>query len=135
AFARRRAILPAEGYYEWHDKQPYFIRPADGSVMAMAGLYEYWRDAEAPKDDPDSWMWTAVVLTTQATDNLGHLHDRAPLIVPRDEYDTWLSPEVSDPEELRGLLLPATVDAIADQVSKDVNNVRHNGPELIEPVG
>ena len=134
AFAKRRAILPADGYYEWHDKRPYFIHPADGEVMALAGLYEYWRDAEAPKDDPDSWMWTAVVLTTEATENLGHIHDRSPLVVPPENYDAWLDPEFDEADEVRSLLLPATLDSVAEEVSTEVNNVRNNGEHLITPV-
>jgi putative SOS response-associated peptidase YedK len=134
AFARRRAILPADGYYEWHNKQPYYLHPGDGGVLAMAGLYELWHDPDLPREDPAGWLWTTVVLTTEATDDVGHLHDRAPLVVPRAEYDIWLSPEVSDTEELRGLLVPATANAVADRVSTTVNNVRNNGPELTTPI-
>ena len=64
AFAKRRALLPADGYFEWYGeakgkKQPFFIRPADGGVLAMAGLYELWRDPSVPEDaDADPWLWT-----------------------------------------------------------------------------
>ena len=64
AFAKRRALLPADGYFEWYGevkgkKQPFFIRPADGGVLAMAGLYELWRDPSVPADaDTDPWLWT-----------------------------------------------------------------------------
>ena len=69
AFAKRRCLLPADGYFEWYGetkgkKQPFFIHPADGSVLAMAGLYELWRDKSKPDDDPDRWLWTCTVLTT-----------------------------------------------------------------------
>ena len=91
AFAKRRALLPADGYFEWYGevkgkKQPFFIRPADGGVLAMAGLYELWRDPAVPPDsDVDPWLWTVTVLTTTATDELGRIHDRMPLLVERDE--------------------------------------------------
>ncbi|GGO85673.1 SOS response-associated peptidase [Wenjunlia tyrosinilytica] len=83
AFATRRCLLPADGYYEWLTpkgefaqeqkgarkrprKQPYFITPADGSVMAMAGLFEFWRDRTLPDDHPLAWWRTCTVLTTEA---------------------------------------------------------------------
>src|ERR1700760_763482 len=76
AFARRRCLIPADGYYEWRTlpdpggrkarKEPYFIHRADGTPMAFAGLYELWRDAELPSDHPKAWLWTATLLTTRA---------------------------------------------------------------------
>ena len=150
AFARRRCLLPADGYFEWYvlqdqggspdpaegekkakkkpQKQPYFIRPNDGSVMAMAGLYELWKSSE------DEWVWTCTVITTDAPDDLGRIHDRMPMIVEPDRWSAWLDPGLTDPERVRGLLVPAmagTMDAYP--VSKAVNSVRNNGPELIEP--
>jgi putative SOS response-associated peptidase YedK len=74
------------------------------------------------------------VLTTNATDEAGRIHDRAPLIVPAEGYARWLAPEPGDAEELRRLLIPATVGMQADPVSKAVNNVRNQSPELIEPI-
>ncbi len=82
AFAKRRCLLPADGFYEWEPvkdettgktrKQPYFIHPADGQVMAMAGLYEYWRNPDiASDDDPDAWLTTCTIITTEATDAAG----------------------------------------------------------------
>jgi len=143
AFAKRRCILPALGYYEWAQptetekgakprKQPYFIHRPDGSTLPMAGLYELWRDPERERDDPDAWLWSCTVLTTQATDELGRIHDRAPLLVRADGYDAWLSPETGESDP-RDLLVPATVGMQADPVSTAVNNVRNNGPQLIEP--
>ena len=88
AFAKRRALLPADGYFEWYGevkgkKQPFFIRPADGGVLAMAGLYELWRDPTKADDDPARWLWTCTVITTDAEDDLGRIHDRMPLMLPR----------------------------------------------------
>ena len=105
AFERRRAILPADGYFEWYPteertaagkprKQPYFIRPADGGVLAMAGLYEIWRDPDKAEDDPTRFRWTCTVLTTSAEDSLGHIHDRMPLMLPPERYAQWLDPRV-----------------------------------------
>ena len=100
----------------------------------MAGLYELWRDPQRERDDPQAWLLSVTVLTTDATDELGRIHDRAPMIVPPEGYDRWLAPEPGDAEQLRGLLIPATVGMQADPVSTAVNNVRNQGPDLIEPV-
>ncbi|HEX6246854.1 MAG TPA: SOS response-associated peptidase [Nocardioidaceae bacterium] len=156
AFAARRCLLPADGYYEWYTpeqetaddtpgeegrgrrkprKQPFFIHHADGSVLAMAGLYEIWRDPTKADDDPDRFRWTCTVLTTDAEDDLGRIHDRMPLLVEREKYGAWLDPTVSDHELLHGLLVPAAPGRLeAYPVSTRVNNVRNNGPELVEPL-
>jgi putative SOS response-associated peptidase YedK len=146
AFAKRRCLLPADGYYEWYEtdqrtkagkpvKQPFFIHPSDGSVMAMAGLYEIWRDPTRDEDDPQRFRWSCTVLTTTAEDALGHIHDRMPLLVEPERYAAWLDPGQADPELLRSLLVPAAPGRLeAYQVSTSVNNVRNNGPELLEPL-
>lgn len=147
AFASRRCLLPADGYYEWYAteqrtkagkpvKQPFFIHPADGSVMAMAGLYEIWRDPTRDEDDPDRFRWTCTVLTTTAEDAVGHIHDRMPLLVEPERWSAWLDPASgSDPDRLRGLLVPAAPGRLeAYPVSTAVNNVRNNGAELLEPL-
>ena len=154
AFASRRCLLPADGYYEWYTpeqetddtpgadkkrarprKQPFFIHHADGSVLAMAGLYEIWRDPTKSDDDPDRFRWTCTILTTDAEDEFGRIHDRAPMLVERDKYAAWLDPTVSDPEVLQKLLVPAAPGRLeAYPVSTQVNNVKNNGPELVEPL-
>lgn len=146
AFRKRRAILPADGYYEWYPtqektssgkvrKQPFFIHPRDGSVLAMAGLYEVWRDPTRDEDDPKRWRWTCTVITTTATDELGRIHERMPLMLDRSRYDAWLDPALSDPDRLTDLLRPASPDLLeAYPVSSLVSSVRNNGPELIAPL-
>jgi putative SOS response-associated peptidase YedK len=146
AFAARRCLLPADGYYEWYPtdrkgkngkplKQPFFIHPADGSVMAMAGLYEIWRDLTRDDDDPQRFRWTCTVLTTRAEDAVGHIHDRMPLLVERGRYAAWLDPSVSDRSLLMDLLVPAAPGRLeAYPVSTAVNSVRNNGPELTQPL-
>ena len=146
AFEKRRAILPADGYFEWYAteelaksgkprKQPFFIRPKDGGMLAMAGLYELWRDPTKADDDPTRWLWTATVITTTAEDDLGRIHDRMPLMLPRSAYDDWLSPEPRPTAELLDLLEPAAPGRLeAFPVSTLVSNVANNGPELIEPL-
>lgn len=146
AFAVRRALLPADGYYEWYAtdrrnakgkpiKQPFFIRPRDGGVLAMAGLYEIWRDPTKDEAADDAFRWTCTVLTTSAEDDLGHIHDRMPLIVERDRHHDWLDPRRSEREDLLGLLIPAAPGRLeAYPVSTEVNNARNNGAHLLDPV-
>ena len=115
-------------------KQPFFVRPADGAVLAMAGLYEFWRDPAVPPDsDGDPWLWTVAVLTTTATDELGRIHDRMPLLVERARYAEWLDPARRRPGRLRGLLVPPRpAGSTAYPVATAVSNVRNNGPELVD---
>jgi putative SOS response-associated peptidase YedK len=146
AFAARRCLLPADGYFEWYPteqrtkagkplKQPFFIHPADGGVMAMAGLYEIWRDPTRDEDDPQRFLWTCTVLTTTAEDAVGHIHDRMPLLVEPDRYAAWLDPDHGDVDDLTKLLVPAAPGRLeAYPVSTAVNSVRNNGPELVEPI-
>ena len=146
AFATRRCLLPADGYFEWYAteqrtkagkpvKQPFFIHPADGGVLAMAGLYEIWRDPTRDEEDPERFRWTCTVLTTTAEDAVGHIHDRMPLLVEPERYAAWLDPTPSEPEELKRLLVPAAPGRLeAYPVSTRVNNVRNNGPELLDPL-
>jgi len=145
AFGKRRALVPADGYYEWYagegtpqngsgqnrsGKQPFFITPKDRSVLSMAGLYEFWKDPET-----DEWVVSYTILTTSAEDALGHLHDRMPLIVGKDAYAQWLDPTPQPADELLDLLVPAAPGLLdAFPVSKAVGNFRNNGPELIEPL-
>jgi putative SOS response-associated peptidase YedK len=150
AFERRRCLLPADGYYEWYAtdqltakglstsqgrrrKQPFFIRPRDGGVLAMAGLYEIWRDPTRDEEDPLRFLWTCTVLTTTAEDSVGHIHDRMPLLVEPERYAAWLDPAGSDVEQLKRLLVPAAPGRLeAFPVGTEVNNVRNNGPGLVE---
>jgi putative SOS response-associated peptidase YedK len=150
AFATRRCLLPADGYYEWYTddeavdtpksskkgpkKQPYFIRNAGGGVLPIAGLYEFWKNPDALGDD-DPWLCTSTVITTEATDELGRIHDRMPMLVEPENWSTWLDPRVTDPQPLQRLLVPAAPGRLeAYPVSTEVNDVRHNGPQLVEPV-
>lgn len=141
AFAKRRCLLPADGYYEWQApppgtkgaKQPYFIRRRDRGSLAFAGLYELWRDRSITDDDPAAWLWTATIITTTAPDELGEIHDRMPMVIDQASWTDWLDPASTEVADLRGLLAPAaTTGLISYPVAPLVNSVRNNGPELIE---
>ncbi|MBY6412216.1 SOS response-associated peptidase [Rhodococcus sp. BP-252] len=149
AAARRRCIVPADGYYEWEkrdgQKVPYFLHAeADGRsagstparVLAMAGLYELWRDPAKPEDDPDRWLWSVTVLTSPAADALGHIHDRSPVIVPENMRSDWLNPAITDLDSVQEMLAAIPEPRLVPyEVSTAVNSVRNNSPELLTPVG
>ncbi len=141
AFARRRCLLPADGYYEWQrqpagaagPKQPYFICRTDHQPLAFAGLYELWRDRALARDDPDAWLWTTTIITTSAADELGEIHDRMPMVIGEASWADWLDPANTDVADVRALLTPAAVSGLTSYpVSLAVNSVRNNGPGLIE---
>ncbi len=143
AFAKRRCLLPADGFYEWQQvtengrvrKQPYFIHRPDGGVLAFAGLYEIWRDAAYPDDHPQAWLWTATIITTRAEDGVGRIHDRMPMVIEPGRWTDWLDPVNTDPADLHALLAPALSGGLASYpVSTEVNAVRNNGPALIQPL-
>lgn len=148
AFAARRCIVPADGYFEWYEtqqktakgkakKQPFFITSGDGSSLAMAGLYEIWRDPSKPEDAEDRFRWTCTILTTEAPDDLGRIHDRMPLLVEPERRHDWLDPRTPAAElpGLLQLLRPAQQTGLtAYPVSAAVGNVANNGPELVEPI-
>jgi putative SOS response-associated peptidase YedK len=135
AFAKRRCLLPADGYYEWltadgGGKQPYFIHPGDGGMLAMAGLYEFWSPPEGGER-----LLSATILTTEATDDVGRIHDRMPMLVEPERFEAWLDPALTGADEARALLVPAAEGSLVSHpVSTAVNRVINNGPELVKPV-
>lgn len=138
AAGRRRALVPALGYYEWQQtaggKVPHFLHGASNELLAFAGLYEIWRDPDLPDDHPDAWLWTTTIITRPATDALGHIHDRCPVIVQPDLYADWLDCSTGDPAAARELVDEIPEPRLESRiVSRAVGAVRNNGPELIEP--
>lgn len=139
AAARRRCLVPSLGYYEWQQdgdrKTPYFLHGRDGGTLAMAGLYELWRDTALADDDPHRWVWTCTIITRPATDALGEIHDRCPVPVPTDLHEAWLDCTDDDPALAQRLLESVPEPHLEPRlVSRAVGNVRNNGPQLIEPV-
>ena len=139
AAARRRCLAPSVGYYEWkHDagrKTPYFLHAPGEQPLAMAGLYEIWRDDSLPEDDPNRWLWTCTIITRPASDTLGHIHDRCPVLVPPELRQQWLDCSADDPAVAQRLLEHMPEPRLEPrQVGTAVGNVRNDGPQLIEPV-
>jgi len=143
AFTKRRCIIPADGYFKGQAvteqgkqrKQPYYIYRKDGGALAFAGIYELWRDEAVPADHERAWLWTAAIITTQATDDVGQIHDRMPMVIAPDHWADWLNPDNSEPGQLQATMLPAMAGGLTSHpVSTAVNFVRNNGPELITPL-
>ena len=141
AFQTQRCIVPAAGYYEWTilpdgSKQPHFIH-APGQALAMAGIVSAWRDKSKPDDDPDRWVISMAIITRDAHVAPGEVHDRMPAFLTPNGYDEWLGADL-DSDALLHLLDAESVEVAHElehyEVSKQVNSVRNNGPELIEPL-
>ena len=124
---RRRCLVPACGFYEWHKhpagQQPYYITSADGSLLAFAGLWDDWKKPDG------ATLTTFTVLTCAPNETLRNLHDRMPVILQHDDYRTWL--EAEDPREL---LSPCPDDMLeCFPVSTQVNSPKNDAPDLIAP--
>ena len=134
SFRRRRCIVPADAFYEWQRsggaRQPFLIRRRDEAPLALAGLWSGWRHPET-----EQVVRTFTNVTTAANGSHASIHDRMPVVLEPEHWALWLDPAAGDIEELTGLLVPAPDDElILYPVRPLVNNVRNNGPELIEPI-
>lgn len=131
AYKRRRAIVPADGFYEWRregaGKTPYFIRRADRLPIAFAGLWERWRAPDGGAIE------TAAILTTAANADVAHLHDRMPVMLAPEDVDMWLDPTA--PRAALDLLLRAPAEGLLEAypVSRAVNSPANDAPALITP--
>lgn len=133
AFRKQRCIIPASGFYEWRKtgnrKVPYFIHLANDDPMAFAGIWESWRSPEG------TWIETCVIVTTTANELIAMLHDRMPVILPKESFDTWLDPDLHDPESLKELLVPSPPEMLTmHPVSAMVNKVGNDTPECVKRV-
>ncbi len=135
-----RAIVLARGYYEWQGpkghKTPYFIRYPDGQLMGFAGLYSWWRDHSKADDDPDRWVLTATILTSDAVQTLADIHDRNPVILPEQMWEHWIDPSIVGDQALVDEAVRAGVAEAETLRFDEVQpfKVGDDGPELIEPV-
>lgn len=140
AFVSHRCLIPADGFYEWEAvanpaggrarRQPWFFRPTAPGPLAMAGLYAFWRDTTTPNA---TWLTTCTIITTNATDAVGRVHDRMPMTVAAEDWAAWLDPGLHDPGAAHSLLrVPA--DLSGYRVSTRVNSVAHEGADLVRPV-
>ena len=125
AFRQRRCLVAANGYFEWMTvngrKQPYFIRMKESELFSFAGIWSTWRG-------PEDTIETCAIITTAANHYLSGIHHRMPVIIEPDNHAAWLN-------EGRGeLLKPYPGEIEAYRVSEQVNNPRHQGEVLVQPL-
>lgn len=134
AFKRKRCLVPVDGFYEWKRegtlRQPYWVARADGRPLALAGLWASWKDPAT-----DTIRRTFTIVTTVPNAAMAALHDRMPVVIADDAWARWLDPESPDPGELLGLLVPSdAIELEIHAVSRLVNDVRNDGPDLIRRI-
>jgi putative SOS response-associated peptidase YedK len=138
AFERRRCLVPANGFFEWyHDPdnrrrrgRPFFLRPPDGSLLALGGVWEVWHGPD------DEVLRTVAVVTTMANREVSAVHDRMPVIVEPDDWARWLAPEALEPAAAGALLRPSADGRLElVEVADQVNDPKNDVPELLVPAG
>ena len=136
AIKRRRCLVIADGFYEWRrvaekgPKQPYLIRRVNGEPMGFAGLFETWSDPTGGEID------TACIVTTKANHLMSSVHDRMPVILPREAFPLWLDSDRVEAATATALLRPAPEDALElIPIGTGVNRVANDDPSLQAPIG
>jgi putative SOS response-associated peptidase YedK len=132
AYARRRCIMPIDGFFEWRAvkgekvRQPFAIAMKDGAPFGLAGLWENWQDPAT-----GDWLRTFCVVTTRANALVRPIHTRMPVILRPEDYERWLS----TPGDPHDLLRPYPAEPMTMwAVSTRVNSYKNDDPSLIEPV-
>jgi putative SOS response-associated peptidase YedK len=133
AFAARRCLVLADGFYEWLKagavRTPMLLHLKSERSFGFAGLYEKWR---SPLGEA---ITSCTIITTEPNELVRPIHDRMPVILPKEIEDSWLDPAVQDHHRLLALLQPYPAeDMEAYPVSSRVNSVKNNSPECIERV-
>jgi putative SOS response-associated peptidase YedK len=139
AMKRRRCLVPADGFYDWKDergvRRPHVVRPKnrepdrelDGGPIAFAGLWECWMGPNGEEVE------TCAIITTRASRDIAHIHDRMPVIVPPDAFDFWLDCANVDAMTAAALIAPAPAGLLeVYEVSSAVNRAANDSPDLIE---
>jgi putative SOS response-associated peptidase YedK len=137
AFSKRRCLVPADAYYEWKRagnlRQPYAIIRPDGRPIALAGLWAGWKD-----EDTGEVIRSFTIVTAAANEMMAPIHDRMPVMIPEEAWERWLDPgrtAGAGLAELKGLLIPSDEGWLEMYpVSRRVNDVRNDGPDLVEPI-
>lgn len=136
AFARRRCLVPADAFYEWQKRggkttTPHAIVPAEGGVLAFAGLWEHWKN---PADG--SILRSFTIVTGKPNPLCAPIHDRMPVILPRAAWPLWIGEQDASPEELLALLQPYPAELMrVYPIGPAVGNVRNDEPGLLDPLG
>lgn len=144
SLAKRRCLVVADGYYEWLKEEvpgqakprrtPFYIHRSDGAPIAFAGLYAWWPDPSKDKGNPDRWVLSTTIVTTDAHGGLEQIHDREPVVLAEQEADAWLTPAVTGADEALAALAGPGPALSWYEVSSRVGSVRNNDPSLIDAV-
>ena len=131
-FKHHRCLIPADGFYEWHEeagiKQPHHIGRKDGEPFAMAGLWDLWKG-------PQGEVLSCSIIVTEANQFMRSLHDRMPVILDPKDYAAWLDPDNQDTGNLKKLLVPAPEALLTVwKVGRELNNPRHEGAGCAMPI-
>jgi putative SOS response-associated peptidase YedK len=134
SFARKRCLIPADGFYEWEPPEkgrtPHWVYRADGHPMVFAGIWASRLDPET-----EQWQRTCSIITQDSEGTISSIHDRMPVALVPDVWDAWLDRDLQDPEEAGALLRSIDPESIMEHtVSREVNSVRNNRPGLNDPV-
>ncbi|MCL4112951.1 UNVERIFIED_CONTAM: hypothetical protein GTU68_044965 [Idotea baltica] len=134
ALKKRRCLIPADGFFEWQKidsrkKQPWLIHFRNHTPFVFAGLWESWISPDQPEP-----IFSCSILTTASNTEMVEIHDRMPVVIEPDDYQTWLSPEAS-PGQVQ-TLMTGVPDGCWDRfpVSPIVGNVKNDVPECIQPL-
>ena len=157
SFNRRRCLIPADGFYEWSEKpaspslgarpssasppprqrpartarQPYAVSLPGGAMMAIAGLWDAWKEPKRSPQEVDRWLQSFTLITTEANAAMAAIHSRMPLVLPEKDWEQWLDRDPSRPAPLH-LLRSAPLEELCIQpCSSALGNVRNHGPELL----
>lgn len=133
AFRSQRCLVPATGFYEWKregkTKIPYYFHLKDKTLFAFAGLYNIWHDKEGKE------YKTYTIVTTTPNHVVEPIHDRMPVILKKEDEDTWVNPDIIESEKLKPLLTPYADGAMdVYEVSTKVNSPMFDRPEVSQPV-
>ena len=134
AFQRRRALMPADLFYEWQQsegtryRQPWCIRMPDDAPFVFGALWDRWKPQDSEKDA--EWLISCTVVTTEPNAVMKPIHDRMPLIIPAEHRDAWLDPSTSE-DDAYSLIKPYEGEMIAYQVGRLVNSPNNEDPQCI----
>ena len=133
AFAERRCLVPADGFYEWIGqkgaRRPFLLRPRQGGLIAFAAISERWRDRAGGEID------TVAIITCDANATVASLHDRMPVVLGREHFDSWLDCERTDTSAAQALLQPAPDDLLeAIEMHPQINDSRRDEPGIQQPL-
>jgi putative SOS response-associated peptidase YedK len=136
-FRHKRCIVPATGFYEpdkIHFTKPpfpwHYFHLKDQKVFGIAGLYDVWKDRETGKE-----IHTYTIITTEPNAVVGEFHGRMPVILQKEDEETWLNPDISEPAQLQPLLQSYPDEKMETwPVGEEARNVRNDYPELIKPL-